>query len=312
MNLLVTGYSGFVGQHLVEQLKNTEHELILLGRKKPSNNTQVQFHNFSLGDTSPELEMASIIDVVIHCAARAHIMKDEVEDPIAEYRRVNVSGTLALAKLAKDNGAKRFIYISSVKALGESTEDGQKLSHNSAYNAEDPYGQSKAEAEAALISYCETVGMEYVIIRPPLIYGKGVKANFASLYKFIGRGFPLPLAGIKNNRRSIVAIENLVHLITCCITHPNASNQCFMVSDGEDLSTAKLVKLMARAQGKRGMGLYVPQWCFSLLGKITGKQDVVLRLTGSLQVDISHTKSVLNWNPVISSENALKNMNRIV
>ncbi|MEM7419766.1 MAG: NAD-dependent epimerase/dehydratase family protein [Pseudomonadota bacterium] len=311
MKLLVTGYSGFVGKHLVDQLKKTEHELTLLGRKKPSENKQIQFYNFSLGDSSPELQIASSIDVVIHCAARAHIMKDEVDDPIAEYRRVNVAGTLALAELAYKNGAKRFIYLSSVKALGESTEEGHKFSYNSPYNAEDPYGQSKAEAEAALIHYCETVGMEYVIIRPPLVYGKGVKANFASLYKLIGSGFPLPLAGIKSNRRSIVAIENLVDLILCCISHPNAKNQCFMVSDNVDLSTAELIKLMAQAQGKRGWGVYVPNWCFSLIGKLFGKEDVIVRLTGSLQVDISHTQSTLSWSPVMSTEDALKNMNGI-
>ena len=311
MKLLVTGYSGFVGKHLVDQLKKTEHELTLLGRKKPSENKQIQFYNFSLGDSSPELQIASSIDVVIHCAARAHIMKDEVDEPIAEYRRVNVAGTLALAELAYKNGAKRFIYLSSVKALGESTEEGHKFSYNSPYNAEDPYGQSKAEAEAALIHYCETVGMEYVIIRPPLVYGKGVKANFASLYKLIGSGFPLPLAGIKSNRRSIVAIENLVDLILCCISHPNAKNQCFMVSDNVDLSTAELIKLMAQAQGKRGWGVYVPNWCFSLIGKLFGKEDVIARLTGSLQVDISHTQSTLSWSPVMSTEDALKNMNGI-
>ena len=311
MKLLVTGYSGFVGKHLVDQLKKTEHELTLLGRKRPSENKQIQFYNFSLGDSSPELQIASSIDVVIHCAARAHIMKDEVDEPIAEYRRVNVAGTLALAELAYKNGAKRFIYLSSVKALGESTEEGHKFSYNSPYNAEDPYGQSKAEAEAALIHYCETVGMEYVIIRPPLVYGKGVKANFASLYKLIGSGFPLPLAGIKSNRRSIVAIENLVDLILCCISHPNAKNQCFMVSDNVDLSTAELIKLMAQAQGKRGWGVYVPYWCFSLIGKLSGKQDVIARLTGSLQGDISHTQSTLSWSPVMSTEDALKNMNGI-
>ena len=311
MKLLVTGYSGFVGKHLVDQLKKTEHELTLLGRKKPSENKQIQFYNFSLGDSSPELQIASSIDVVIHCAARAHIMKDEVDDPIAEYRRVNVAGTLALAELAYKNGAKRFIYLSSVKALGESTEEGHKFSYNSPHNAEDPYGQSKAEAEAALIHYCETVGMEYVIIRPPLVYGKGVKANFASLYKLIGSGFPLPLAGIKSNRRSIVAIENLVDLILCCISHTNAKNQCFMVSDNVDLSTAELIKLMAQAQGKRGWGVYVPNWCFSLIGKLFGKEDVIARLTGSLQVDISHTQSTLSWSPVMSTEDALKNMNGI-
>lgn len=311
MKLLVTGYSGFVGKHLVDQLKKTEHELTLLGRKKPSVNEQIQFYNFSLGESSPELQIASSIDVVIHCAARAHIMKDEVDDPIAEYRRVNVAGTLALAELAYKNGAKRFIYLSSVKAVGESTEEGHKFSHNSPHNAEDPYGQSKAEAEAALIHYCETVGMEYVIIRPPLVYGKGVKANFASLYKLIGSGFPLPLAGIKSNRRSIVAIENLVDLILCCIIHPNAKNQCFMVSDNVDLSTAELIKLMAQAQGKRGWGVYVPNWCFSLIGKLLGKQDMITRLTGSLQVDISHTQSTLSWSPVISTKDALKNMNGI-
>tara|TARA_B100000408_G_scaffold93744_1_gene72127 strand:+ start:11809 stop:12747 length:939 start_codon:yes stop_codon:yes gene_type:complete len=311
MKLLVTGYSGFVGKHLVDQLKKTEHELTLLGRKKPSENKQIQFYNFSLGDSSPELQIASSINVVIHCAARAHIMKDEVDDPVAEYRRVNVAGTLALAELAYKNGAKRFIYLSSVKALGESTEEGHKFSYNSPYNAEDPYGQSKAEAEAALIHYCETVGMEYVIIRPPLVYGKGVKANFASLYKLIGSGFPLPLAGVKSNRRSIVAIENLVDLILCCISHPNAKNQCFMVSDNVDLSTAELIKLMAQAQGKRGWGVYVPNWCFSLIGKLFGKEDVIARLTGSLQVDISHTQSTLSWSPVMSTEDALKNMNGI-
>ena len=158
MKLLLTGYSGFVGQHLVNALQDKGHELVFLGRKAPNANIKAEHYNYSLGDESHDIAMDSAIDLVVHCAARAHIMKDEVSDPLSEYRRVNVAGTLKLAELANKQGAKKFIYLSSVKALGESTKNGQKFSHNSIYQPEDPYGQSKAEAEVALKEYCESVG----------------------------------------------------------------------------------------------------------------------------------------------------------
>ncbi|WP_352296981.1 SDR family oxidoreductase [Pseudoalteromonas sp. 20-MNA-CIBAN-0454] len=300
--LLVTGYSGFVGKILVSQL-NDNYQLNLLGRK-PSNLGCVYTH--SIDSKSSYADALGNVDVVVHCAARVHIMDDVANDSLNEFRAVNTLGTLNLAKQAAQAGVKRFIFLSTIKVNGESTSGKAPFTASDNAAAEDPYGISKAEAEQQLLELGKQTGMEIVIIRPPLIYGEGVKANFASLMRFVGKGLPLPFRAIKNNKRSLVSVYNLVDLIKVCIEHPNAANQIFLASDDHDLSTAEMVALMAKVQGKRNAAIPLPTWCFKLAGKLLNKNDVIDRLTGSLQLDITHTKNTLNWTPPYSVEHGFK------
>lgn len=300
--LLITGYSGFVGNNLAEQLQEG-YQLNLLGRK-PSN--LGHFFNHNLDSISTYVDALENVDVVVHCAARVHIMDDTASDPLSEFRAVNTHGTLNLAKQAAAAGVKRFIFLSSIKVNGESTSDKAPFTASDKSAPEDPYGISKAEAEQQLIMLGTETGMEIVIIRPPLVYGEGVKANFASLMRFVGKGLPLPFRSIKSNERSLVSVYNLVDLIQLCIEHPKAANQVFLASDDHDLSTAEMVALMAKVQNKSNFALPVPVWCFKLAGKLLNKNDVIDRLTGSLQLDISHTKNTLDWQPPYSAEHGFE------
>lgn len=302
MKLLITGYSGFVGSNLVEQLQGN-YQLNLLGRKQ-SNFGNVFTHN--LDSSSLYNEALVNVDVVVHCAARVHIMDDVASDPLNEFRAVNTHGTLNLAKQAAAAGVKRFIFLSSIKVNGESTSAQASFTASDKSAAEDPYGISKAEAEQQLLDLSKQTGMEVVIIRPPLVYGEGVKANFASLMRFVGKGLPLPFRTIKSNKRSLVSVYNLVDLIKVCIEHPKAANQVFLASDDNDLSTAEIIALMAQVQNKKNFALPVPVWCFKLAGKLFSKHDIVDRLIGSLQLDITHTKNTLDWKPPYTVEHGFK------
>lgn len=301
-HILVTGYSGFVGRLLCKELKNT-HQLHLLGRK--DSDCGVVFRS-NIDSSANFSEALTGVDCVIHSAARVHVMNDDSIDPLAEFKAVNTYGTLNLANQAMQAGVKRFIFISSIKVNGESTTGSLPFNATDYPAPEDPYGISKAEAEQQLLELGKQSGMEIVIIRPPLVYGEGVKANFASLMKLVGKGLPLPFRLIKNNKRSLVSVYNLVDLIKVCIDHPNAANQIFLASDDHDLSTAEMVALIAKVQNKRNLALPLPVWCFKLAGKLLGKQAVIDRLTGSLQLDITHTKNILNWTPPYSVEHGFK------
>ena len=298
-NILITGYSGFVGQHLLNDI-NHLHKIKLLGRSKDKNNHDCYTANIdSNSDYSNALKN---VDIVIHMAARVHVMNDNSIDPLGEFRAVNTAGTINLAKQAADAGVKRFIFISSIKVNGESTSNTSPFQSSDVPKPEDPYGISKSEAEEQLIELGRERGLEIVIIRPPLVYGEGVKANFASLFKFVGKRVPLPFRAITNNKRSLVSVYNLVDLIKVCVDHPNAANQIFLVSDDKDISTSEMVALMAKVQGFPNYSLPLPVWCFHLIGKLLSKKDVIDRLVGSLQVDITHTKNTLNWTPPFSIE----------
>jgi nucleoside-diphosphate-sugar epimerase len=244
-------------------------------------------------------------EVVIHAAARAHIMKDEALNPLAEYRKVNVEGTLNLARQAATAGVKRFIFISSIKVNGEQTPLGQPFLSHDGPLPEDFYGISKHEAEQGLRELAAETGMEVVIIRPPLVYGPGVKGNFASMIKLVGKGLPLPLGAV-HNKRSLVALDNLVDLIITCIDHPGAANETFLVSDGEDLSTTQLLQDVAEAMGKPSRLIPVPAGLLQFGATLLGKKAVAQRLLGSLQVDISHTKKCLNWTPPLTVKQGLQ------
>lgn len=293
--ILITGANGFLGTHLVKRLRG--RNLSILDRGLPSSNSKYRFTQATINSSEDYSCALSGCQVVIHCAARVHIMNDCVEDPLTSYREVNTLGTLNLARQALEAGVKRFIFISSIKVHGESTQVGKSFTPSNPHLFEDFYAQSKSEAEVGLKKLADETGLELVIIRPTLVYGPGVKANFASLMELVSKGIPLPFGSITENRRSLVSVENLVDLITTCIDHPKAANQVFLVSDDHDVSSAEMVRQMAIAIGMPTWQLPVPLWCFRLAGKIFNRSDVVERLTGSLQVDISHTKETLGWTP---------------
>jgi nucleoside-diphosphate-sugar epimerase len=243
--------------------------------------------------------------VVVHLAARVHIMNETVADPLAAYRRTNVEGTMALARQAAAAGVRRVIFISTVKVNGESSPPGQPFRADDVPAPQDPYGRSKMEAEQGLRQLAAQTGLQVVIIRPPLVYGPGVGANFAALLRAVRRGLPLPLGAI-HNQRSLVALDNLVDLIITCVMHPAASNQTFLVSDGQDLSTSELVRAMGRATGVSVRLPSVPVWALCAIASVLGKRDVVGRLCNNLQLDIAQTRSLLGWVPVISVHEGLR------
>ncbi|HAS6349117.1 TPA: NAD-dependent epimerase/dehydratase family protein [Vibrio vulnificus] len=292
--LLITGYSGFVGRHLLKAFDSLEN-VVLLGRSKsPAYPCHFQADIDPISDYSNALNG---VDVVVHIAARVHVINDKATDPLEEFRTVNTAGTLNLARQAAKAGVKRFIFVSSIKVNGESTTDNQAFKAQSVPSPKDPYGVSKAEAEEQLVALSKETGLEIVVVRPPLVYGEGVKANFAALMNLSSKGVPLPFGCIISNKRSLVSVDNLVDLIMICIDHPKAVNQVFLVSDDQDVSTFEMVNEMAVALGKPRLQLRVPIWCFKLVGRLFNKSDVVDRLTGSLQVDITHTKETLGWVP---------------
>jgi len=245
------------------------------------------------------------ITTVVHLAARVHVMHDTEADPLMAFRVVNVEGTLNLTRQAAAAGVKRFVFISSVKVNGELTQSGRAFTEADSPDPQDAYGLSKHEAEQGLRQLAVDTGMEVVIIRPPLVYGPGVKANFAALMRAVQRGWPLPLGAVPN-QRSLVALSNLVDFIVTCIAHPQAANQTFLVSDGQDLSTTELVRGMARAAGVPARLLPVPVWALQAGATLLGKGGAVQRLCGNLQVDISKARQLLGWVPPISIDEGLR------
>jgi len=235
-----------------------------------------------------------------------HILNDKSSDPLAEFCRVNVEGTAALARQAAVAGVRRFVFLSSVKVNGEFTEAGQPFTADDVPAPEDPYGVSKHEAEQLLRQITVETDMEVVIIRPPLVYGPGVKANFESMMRWLARGVPLPLAAVTENRRSLVALDNLVDLIVTCLNHPAAANQTFLASDGEDLSIAELLKRMGAAMGHPARLFYLPPALLKLGAAVLNKPGIYQRLCGSLQLDITKTRQLLGWAPPVSVDAGLR------
>jgi len=302
-SMLVTGSTGFVGSRLCEVITQGGWSVSRAVRHIYGMRDEVV-----VGDMGDETDWSAAlknIKVVIHLAARVHIMNDSAGDPLAEFRKVNTEGTLNLARQAAITGIKRFIFISSIKVNGEMTSADQLFQSNNNYVPTDPYGLSKYEAEQGLLAIAQETGMEVVIIRPPLVYGPGVKANFLSMMRWINKGVPLPLGAI-HNQRSFVALDNLVGFIIHCIDHPKAVNEVFLISDGEDVSTTTLLRKVAKAFGKKAWLLPVPVWLMTMAAKVIGKTDVVNRLFGSLQVDSSKARDLLGWKPVITMDEQLK------
>ena len=307
MNILVTGANGFVGSALCAELLRRKY-LVVAAVRKESNELEVSIQTITICtiDNNTDWSVAlHNVDVVVHLAARVHIMSDHAADPLDEFRKVNVEGTLNLAMQASKAGVKRLIFMSSIKANGEHTAFDLPFTEESAVNPQDSYGISKLEAEQGLILIARQTAMEVVIIRPPLVYGIGVKANFASMMRMVKRSIPLPLGAI-HNKRSFVYIDNLVSLIMKCINHPAAANQVFLVSDGSDLSTTELLRGCANALGVKPRLLPTPQKLIEFLAVLIGKKNVAQRLCGNLQVDITKARTLLDWKPPITVEEGLK------
>jgi len=243
-------------------------------------------------------------ECVVHCAARVHVMSETSQDPLSEFRRVNVEGTLNLARHAAHSGVRRFIFISSIKVNGEGTAPGHPYSADDVAAPSDPYGVSKLEAEQQLLALAAQTRMEITIIRPVLVYGPGVKANFHSMMGWLNKGVPLPFGSI-GNKRSLVSLDNLTDLIATCVHHPNAANQVFLVSDGEDLSTTQLLRRTAAALGKPARLIPMPPWVLGMTARLLGKPAIAQRLCGSLQVDIAKTRELLEWTPPSSVDDSL-------
>ncbi|RLU05662.1 NAD-dependent dehydratase [Pseudomonas prosekii] len=303
--ILITGATGFVGTALTKKIVAGSGKIIALTRTQETNlPAQVQ-----VSVLHPDGLLASNIpfegvQAVIHCAARVHVMNELSSDPLAEFRSVNVKFTLDLARLAAASGVKRFVFISSVKVNGEGTAHGKPYRADDIPAPLDPYGISKMEAEQGLRRIAEETGIEIVIIRPVLIYGPGVKANFRAMMTWLSKGIPLPLGAIRN-KRSLVSIDNLVDLVLTCLKHPAAANQTFMVSDGEDVSTTELLRRMGVALRKPARLIPVPGAVLGMAASVLGRKDLAQRLNGSLQVDISKTCDLLGWRPVMSLDEGL-------
>ncbi|MCW2292130.1 nucleoside-diphosphate-sugar epimerase [Pseudomonas sp. BIGb0408] len=305
--IMVTGGSGFVGRTLLERLHQEGHELIAPSRS-PLTQAPVSVVNPLVGGLAADVDWTTSLEgvsVVIHSAARVHVMNDTAADPLVEFRKANVDGTLSLARQAAAAGVQRFVFISSIKVNGEGTQPGHAYRADDTPAPQDPYGVSKMEAEQGLRSLANETGMQVVIIRPVLVYGPGVKANFRSMMSWLRKGIPLPL-GATGNKRSLVAVDNLVDLIATCIDHPAAANQTFLVSDGEDLSTTQLLQRMGNALGRPARLLPVPATLLQAGAAMLGRRAIAQRLCGSLQVDIAKTRELLGWTPPVSVDDALR------
>jgi UDP-glucose 4-epimerase len=247
----------------------------------------------------------SQVDTVVHLAARVHVMRDQATNPLAEFRCLNVDGTLNLARQAVAAGVRRFVFLSSIGVNGRATRFGQKITADDLPVPHDPYSISKYEAEQGLRQLADETGLEVVIIRPPLVYGAHAPGNFGRLINVLVKRFPLPLGAI-HNKRSFVALDNLVDLIVTCLDHPAAVNQTFLVADGEDLSTTELLRRMGASLGSPARLIPVPTSLLEAGSALLGKRDAAQRLCGSLQVDISKTRELLGWNPPISVDEGLR------
>ncbi|MCU0071545.1 SDR family oxidoreductase [Pseudomonas koreensis] len=303
--VLVTGATGFVGEALVFRLlRDKVFSPVAAVRGETRLSGLCQVVTVDMGDRALLPSLVGI-DVVVHCAARVHVMNESAEGALERFRKINVEGTVRLARSAAEAGVKRFIFVSSIKVNGEMTLPGVVFKADDVPAPLDPYGISKREAEDALRAISVETGMELVVIRPPLVYGPGVGANFLSMMRWLERGTPLPLGAI-HNHRSLVALENLVDLLNICISHPEAAGNTFLVSDGEDLSTTQLLRRMAIALGVKPRLLAVPSWILKAGASLIGRADLAQRLCGSLQVDISKTIDRLGWSPVIGVDDALR------
>jgi nucleoside-diphosphate-sugar epimerase len=305
-HVLVTGATGFVGRPLCEQLIQNSFGVrgsVRITETPINLPVGVQAAEISsIGSATDWTTALTGIDIVIHLAARVHVMVDTSEDPLEAYRQVNVAGTENLARQAVACNVKRLVFISTVKVHGEETD--LPYTELDILAPEDPYGVSKQEAEDVLRQVAAETGLEVVVIRTPLVYGPGVKANFLRLIETVQRGIPLPLACLRNSR-SLIGLRNLVDAIITCATHPQSAGNSYLVSDGEDVSTPELVRRISTAFGRSSRLFPVPLPLMRLAGILTGKGTAVDRLAGSLTVDTTKIRRELGWQPPYTMEQEL-------
>ncbi|PML02446.1 NAD-dependent dehydratase [Vibrio breoganii] len=304
MKVLVTGATGFVGRRFYQLATELGFQLLGQSRVRPSRDAE-RWVETCIDSNTKWSKTLNKVDCVVHCAARVHQMNESADDANALYQEVNVLGTLNLASQAAHAGVKRFVFLSSIKVNGESTSPNNSFKPEVGARPSDPYGASKWDAEQGLLEIAKETGLEVVIIRPPLVYGPGVKANFHSLLKWVDRAAPLPLGAI-NNQRSMVFLDNLVSLMLECCENPNAAGQTFLVSDEHDISTSGLLKEVATAMKRPYRMLPIPESWLKLAASLLGKKHVGERLCSSLQLDISHTKQQLGWVPPVSFSEGIK------
>jgi len=304
MRVLVTGANGFVGRALGRELLRRGRRVRAAVRRDAGLPDGCEAR--VVGDLGPDTDWSAAldgVDAVAHLAARVHVVRERAVDPSAAFRRTNVEGTLRLARSAATAGVRRLVFLSSVKVLGEATPDGP-FTDSSPANPRDPYGASKREAETGLSELAARSGMEVVILRPPLVYGPGVKGNFLSLLRLIERGVPLPLGGVRN-QRSLLYLGNLVDAVDLCLSHDGAAGRTFLIRDGEDLSTAELVRRLAAALGRRAPLFPLPEGVLRLAAGCIGRRAAAQRLLGSLTVDDRRIRSELNWQPPFTVDQGL-------
>ena len=306
MQFLITGANGFVGQPLCAELLRQGQSVRTAVRSANTQNENAGASAVGTIDGGTNwTDALRDIDVVIHLAARVHVMKDASADPLAEFLKVNLHGTENLARQAAHAGVKRFVYASSIKVNGERTGETTPFTELDKPNPQDPYAVSKWQAEQALQRIAQETGLEIVIVRPPLVYGPGVKGNFISLLAAIDRGVPLPLASA-NNARSLVYVGNLVDALISCATHPAAAGQTYLVSDGEDVSTAVLVEKIARALGRNNRSFHFPPALLRAVATLAGRSEQVDRLFGSLRVSNEKICGELSWSPPYTLDQGLR------
>lgn len=302
--VFVTGASGFVGKALVHNLKERGRRVTAVSRHPDAT------PGFNFNHVRRYEECAQFMthgSCIVHLAARVHVMNDKASDPLSAFRAANVDVTLDLARRAVDAGVKRFIFLSTVKVNGEQTLPGHRFGADDACAPVDAYATSKWEAEQGLRQIAAETGLEIVIIRPPLVYGPGVRANFAALFDAVARGWPLPFGAV-DNRRSLIGLDNLLDVIDVSIEHPAAVNQTFLVSDAHDLSLPELIRRIARAVGRNPRLIPVPPWLLKTGAVFLGQQEKLRRLCGNLQLDISKTRELLAWKPPFSVDECLRKM----
>lgn len=297
--ILVTGATGFVGQRVCSQLENLGAVVIKTSRAPSSepNTFQVQ----ALGPHTQWREALQGCTSVVHLAARVHVMNENAVDPLFEFRQANTEGTLQLARQAVQCGVKRMVFISSIKVNGEAGE----FTASSIPNPIDPYGISKYEAEQQLLELSRQSGLEVVILRPPLVYGPGVGANFLKLLSVVARGTPLPLGAV-NNQRSLVYVGNLANAIATCLNHSNAVGKTYLVSDNSDVSTPQLVCEMALALGRKANLINISPWLIEAVAALLGKRAAAQRLLGNLTVSPQALHEDLDWEPPYSMQVGMK------
>ncbi len=308
IRILVTGANGFIGRALLHRLVALPDLSVRAAVRDPASDLSAKVDSISVGnisDTTDWRPAVSDIDVVIHTAGRAHVMRETHSDPLLEFRRVNVQGTLSLARQASEAGVRRMLFLSSIKVNGERTLEGSPFRSGDPPTPLDPYGQSKLEAELGLSALARETGLSTVILRLPLVYGPGVKGNFNRLMQFVKSGIPLPF-GMIHNQRSMINVENLTDLVLRCVLAKVVDGRTLLASDARDLSTSELISLIASAMGKTPRLFPAPLPLLRVVGSLLGMRAEIDRLCSSLQLDITETRRLLNWKPAVSVEQGIQ------